>query len=93
MSIAIFKPLDLAAGEGEKVWGKLVQRVIDESELEAYKSEGWFTDANEALTAADTAAVEAENVALQSQIDEATKKLDGRTKAAREAKAAEQSAP
>jgi hypothetical protein len=92
MSIAVFKPLLTAAGEGEKVWDKLVQRVIDEAELAEHTAAGWLTDANEALTAADLAQTERDNAALQAQIDAATQKLDGRTKAGREAKAAEQAA-
>lgn len=92
MSIAVFKPLLTAAGEGEKVWNTLVQRVIDDSELAAHTANGWLTDANEALTAADLAQTEQDNAALQAQIDAATQKLDGRTKAGREAKAAEQAA-
>lgn len=93
MSIAVFTTITGALGEGEKVWGKLIQKVVEEADVAAHTAEGWFTDANEALTAAETKTIEAENAALQTQIDDATKKLDGRTKAARDAKAAEQSAP
>ena len=94
MSIAVFKPLLTAAGEGEKVWDRLVQKVIEEAELAEHTAAGWLTDANEALTAADLAQTEQENAALQAQTDAATQKLAGRTKAGREAKAAaEQAAP
>lgn len=88
MSIAVFKPLLTAAGEGEKVWDRLVQKVIDEAELAEHAAAGWLTDANEALTAADLAQTEQDNAALQAQIDVATAKLDGRTKAGKAAKAA-----
>lgn len=88
MSIAVFKPLLTAAGEGEKVWDRLVQKVVEEAELAEHAADGWLTDANEALAAADLAQTEQENAALQAQIDAATQKLDGRTKAGREAKAA-----
>lgn len=88
MSIAIFKPLEAAGEEGETVWGKLKQKVIDDVELSEHKVAGWFMDANEALTAADTAQVEKENAALQAQINDAQEKLDGRTKAGKAAKAA-----
>lgn len=82
MSIAIFTPIGgviaAAIDGGEKVWGKLVQKVVDEAELAEHTAAGWFTDANEALAAHDLAQTEAENAALQAQIDEAKVKLDGR---------------
>jgi hypothetical protein len=93
MSIAVFKPLLTAAGEGEKVWDRLVQKVVEEAELAEHTAAGWLTDANEALTAADLAQTEQDNAALQAQIDAATQKLDGRTKAGREAKAQAEQAP
>lgn len=92
MSIAVFKPLLTAAGEGEKVWDRLVQKVVEEAELAEHTAAGWLTDADEALTAADLAQTEQENAALQAQIDAATQKLDGRTKAGREARAAAEQA-
>lgn len=88
MSIAIFKPFIAAAGEGERVWEKLVQKIVSAEELAAHIAAGWFTDANEALTEADTAQVEKENASLQAQINDAQEKLDGRTKAGKAAKAA-----
>jgi predicted RNA-binding protein len=93
MSIAIFTPIAgvIAASVegGEKVWGKLVQKVVDEAELAEHVAAGWFTDASEAVIAADTAQTEAENAALQVQIADAQAKLDGRTKAGKAAKAAD----
>jgi hypothetical protein len=71
MTIAIFKPIADALGEGEVVWGKLVQKVVDEIEHAEHIAAGWFTSAHEALEAADVKPEE---------------KVDGRTKAARDAK-------
>lgn len=87
MSIAVFKPLEDAAGEGELVWGKLRQKVVDETEHEQHIASGWFASAQEALDAADLAKLEKENAALQAQIADEQVKLDGRTKAAKELKA------
>lgn len=87
MSIAVFKPLEDAAGEGETVWGKLAQKVVDDSDQEAHVAAGWFASAQEALDAADLAKLEKENAALQAQIADEQVKLDGRTKAAKELKA------
>lgn len=92
MSIALFKSM-LHTDEGEKVWGAIRQKVVEEAESATHVAEGWFESAADALESHKAAQTEAENAALQSQIDDATKKLDGRTKAARDAKAAEQSAP
>jgi hypothetical protein len=86
MSIAVFKPLE-DAGEGEKVWGKLAQKVVDETEHDQHIASGWFASAQEALDAADLAKLEKENAALQAQIADEQVKLDGRTKAAKELKA------
>jgi hypothetical protein len=87
MSIALFKPLESAAGEGETVWGTLAQKVIDEAEQADHIAAGWFGSAAEALDAAELAKLEKENAALQAQIADEQAKLDGRTKAARELKA------
>lgn len=87
MSIALFKPLENAAGEGEKVWNTLAQKVVDETEHEQHIASGWFASAQEALDAADLAKLEKENAALQAQIADEQVKLDGRTKAAKELKA------
>ena len=90
MSIAIFKPFILAAQEGERVWEKLVQKVIEKDEVDAHVADGWHTDAATALEAANAAEVEQGNAALQAQIDDAKAKLDGRTKAGKAAKQAVQ---
>jgi hypothetical protein len=87
MSIAVFKPLESALDEGELVWGKLKQKVVDEAEHDAHIAAGWFGSAAEALDAADLAKLESENAALSAQIADEQAKLDGRTKAARELKA------
>ncbi|MEI5996817.1 hypothetical protein H3V53_06265 [Paraburkholderia bengalensis] len=78
MSIAIFKPFILAAQEGERVWEKLVQKVVEKHEVDAHVADGWHTDAATALEAANAAEVEQENAALQAQIDATKAKLDGR---------------
>ena len=70
MTIAIFKPIADALGEGELVWGKLRQKVVDEIEHAEHIAAGWFTSAHEALEAAE----------------KPEEKVDGRTKAARDAK-------
>jgi hypothetical protein len=87
MSIALFKPLESADGEGETVWGSVSQKVIDEAELDAHVAAGWLTSALEAVEAVELAKLEKENAALQAQIADEQAKLDGRTKAARELKA------
>ena len=88
MSIALFKSM-LHTDEGESVWGALRQKVVDDAEAALHVAEGWFESAADALESHNAAKTEAENAALQTQIDEAKTKLDGRTKAARDAKAAE----
>lgn len=87
MSIALFKPLESANGEGIAVWGVLAQTVVDESEQDAHIAAGWFGSATEALDAAELAKLEKDNAALQAQIADEQAKLDGRSKAARELKA------
>lgn len=83
MSIALFKSL-LHTTEGDTVWGKLKQKVVDAAEAPAHLAEGWYNDAAEAH---ELAVLEAENVKLQEQITAEQTKLDGRTKAAKEMKA------
>ena len=82
MSIAIFKPFALAAKEGERVWEKLVQKVVEKDEVDAHVADGWHTDAATALEAANAAEVEKENAALQAQIDTAKATLAKRGKKA-----------
>lgn len=86
MSIALFKSL-LHTTEGDTVWGKLRQKVVDAAEAPAHLAEGWYNDAAEALEAHELAVLEAENAKLQEQIAAEQTKLDGRTKAAKEMKA------
>jgi hypothetical protein len=86
MSIALFKPLE-SAGEGEVVWGVLVQTIVEEDEQAELIAAGWFASAAEALDAVELAKLEKDNAALQAQIVEEQAKLDGRTKAARDLKA------
>lgn len=86
MSIAIFKSV-LNATEGETVWGKLRQKIVDAAEAPVHLAEGWYNSAAEALEAHELAVLEAENVKLQEQITAEQTKLDGRTKAAKELKA------
>lgn len=86
MTIALFKPLESAADEGDLVWGKLKQKVVEEFEHAEHIAAGWFGSADDALEAAELAKLERENAALQAQIVEEQAKLDGRTKAARELK-------
>jgi hypothetical protein len=86
MSIALFKSI-LHTDEGETVWGKIRQKVVDAIEAPAHVAEGWYESAAEALEAHELAVLETENAKLQDQITAEQAKLDGRTKAAREAKA------
>jgi hypothetical protein len=86
MLVALFKSL-LHTAEGDTVWGKLKQKVVDAAEAPAHVAEGWYESAAEALEAHELAVLEKENETLQAQITAEQAKLDGRTKAAREAKA------
>lgn len=86
LMVALFKSL-LHTPEGETVWGKLKQKVVDASETPAHVAEGWYESAAEALEAHELAVLEKGNETLQAQITAEQAKLDGRTKAAREAKA------
>lgn len=87
LMVALFKSL-LHTAEGDTVWGKLKQKVVDAAESPAHVAEGWYESAAEALEAHELAVLEKENETLQAQITAEQAKLDGRTKAAREAKAA-----
>lgn len=82
MTVAIFKPIILAVEEGERVWDKLVQKVVEKHEVDAHVADGWHTDAATALEAANAAEVEKDNAALQAQIDAAKTTLAKRTKKA-----------
>ncbi|TCK87349.1 hypothetical protein B0G74_7888 [Paraburkholderia sp. BL9I2N2] len=86
MLVALFKSA-LATTEGESVWGKLRQKVVETAEAPAHVAEGWYESAAEALEAHELAVMEAENAKLQEQIAAEQTKLDGRTKAARQLKA------
>lgn len=86
MSIALFKSI-LHTDEGEAVWGKIRQKVVDAVEAPAHVAEGWYESAAEALEAHELAVAEKENETLQAQITAEQAKLDGRTKAAKELKA------
>ena len=86
MLVALFKSL-LHTTEGDTVWGKLKQKVVDAAEAPAHVAEGWCESAAEALEAHELAVAEKENEALQAQITAEQAKLDGRTKAAKELKA------
>lgn len=85
MSIAIFKSI-LTTDEGETVWDKLKQKVIDAAEAPAHLADGWFNSAAEALEAHELAVMEKENAALEAKIATEQTKLDGRTKAAKDLK-------
>lgn len=87
MSIAVFKPIEDVIEEGEKVWGKLFQKVISRDELAAHKDAGWIESAADVIEAHDLAKMEAENAKLAEQIAAEQVKLDGRTKAAKDLKA------
>lgn len=87
MSIAVFKPIEDVIEEGEKVWGKLFQKVISRDELAAHKDAGWIESAADAIEAHDLKKMEAENAKLQEQIAAEQVRLDGRTKAAKDLKA------
>ena len=86
MLVALFKSV-LHTTEGDTVWGKLRQKVVETAEAPAHVAEGWYESAAEALEAHDLAVLEKENETLQAQITAEQTKLDGRTKAAKEMKA------
>lgn len=86
MTVALFKSV-LLADEGDTVWDKLKQKVVDAAEAPAHLAEGWYTDAAEALEAHELAKLESDNAKLEANIAAEQVKLDGRTKAAKELKA------
>lgn len=86
MLVALFKSV-LHTTEGDTVWGKLKQKVVETAEAPAHVAEGWYESAAEALEAHELAVLEAENAKLEAQIAAEQTKLDGRTKAAKELKA------
>lgn len=69
MEIAVFKPIADAAGEGIEVWGKLSQKTVYRSELSEHVSDGWMTDAEEALLVADTRSTQLQNTSLSKEIE------------------------
>ena len=87
MSIALFKPLEAAAGEGEAVWSKIAQKVIHSDDVDAHVADGWLTSALEALEMAELMLLQKANQVLSNEVAEIQGKIDGRSKAARELKA------
>lgn len=86
MTVALFKSV-LKTDEGDTVWDKLKQKIVDAAEAPAHIADGWYQDAAEALEAHELAKLEADNAKLEANIAAEQAKLDGRTKAARELKA------
>lgn len=86
MTVALFKSV-LKTDEGDTVWDKLKQVVVDAAEAPAHIADGWYQDAAEALEAHELAKLEADNAKLEANIAAEQAKLDGRTKAARGLKA------
>lgn len=92
MTVALFNSV-LKTDEGDTVWGKLKQIVVEGAEAPERIAQGWYKDAAEALDAHELTKLEADNAKLEASIAAEQVKLDGRTKAAKDLKAKQDPAP